>query len=70
MGSLFSRSWTKVLSKKDAFICMVGLDAAGKKTILDQLKKELNAKATVKTVNNVLVLEDKDLCFTVWDVGG
>ena len=70
MGSFFSRLWTKLLGKKDVRILMVGLDAAGKTTILYQLKMGETVK-TIPTIGfNVETLEYKNLNFTVWDVGG
>jgi len=49
---------------------MVGLDAAGKTTILYQLKMGETVK-TIPTIGfNVETLEYKNLNFTVWDVGG
>jgi GTPase SAR1 family protein len=38
MGNLLSSVWAKLVSKKDMRILMVGLDAAGKTTILYKLK--------------------------------
>ena len=38
MGNLFSQVWARLVSKKDMRILMVGLDAAGKTTILYKLK--------------------------------
>jgi GTPase SAR1 family protein len=38
MGNLFSSIWARLVSKKDMRILMVGLDAAGKTTILYKLK--------------------------------
>jgi GTPase SAR1 family protein len=38
MGHLFSQVWARLVSKKDMRILMVGLDAAGKTTILYKLK--------------------------------
>ena len=70
MGFLFSRIWDKLLGKKDVRILMVGLDAAGKTTILYQLKMGETVK-TIPTIGfNVETLEYKNLNFTVWDVGG
>ncbi len=49
---------------------MVGLDAAGKTTILYQLKMNETVK-TIPTIGfNVETLDYKGLNFTVWDVGG
>ncbi len=49
---------------------MVGLDAAGKTTILYKLKLGENV-TTIPTIGfNVETLEYKNVSFTVWDVGG
>ena len=70
MGFLFSKIWTKLLGKKDVRILMVGLDAAGKTTILYQLKMGETVK-TIPTIGfNVETLDYKNLNFTMWDVGG
>ena len=70
MGFLFSKLWTRLLGKKDVRILMVGLDAAGKTTILYQLKMGETVK-TIPTIGfNVETLDYKNLNFTVWDVGG
>ena len=70
MGFFFSRLWTKLLGKKDVRILMVGLDAAGKTTILYQLKMGETVK-TIPTIGfNVETFDYKGLNFTVWDVGG
>lgn len=70
MGFLFSKVWNKLLAKRDVRMLMVGLDAAGKTTILYQLKMNDNVK-TIPTIGfNVETLDYKGLNFTVWDVGG
>ena len=70
MGFFFSKVWTKLLGKKDVRILMVGLDAAGKTTILYQLKMGETVK-TIPTIGfNVETLDYKGLNFTVWDVVG
>ena len=70
MGFFFSSLWKKLLGKKDVRILMVGLDAAGKTTILYQLKMGETVK-TIPTIGfNVETLDYKGLNFTVWDVGG
>ena len=70
MGSFFSKIWTDIVGKKDVRILMVGLDAAGKTTILYQLKMSETVK-TIPTIGfNVETLDYKGLNFTVWDVGG
>eukprot|EP01044_Picomonas_judraskeda_P032226 COSAG03_NODE_12368_length_550_cov_1.141907_1_plen_146_part_10 len=48
----------------------VGLDAAGKTTVLYQLKLG-EVVTTIPTIGfNVETVEHKNLTFTVWDVGG
>lgn len=70
MGFFFSKVWSKLTSKKDVRMLMVGLDAAGKTTILYQLKMNETVK-TIPTIGfNVETLDYKGLNFTVWDVGG
>merc|ERR1719468_533052 len=56
--------------KQDMRILMVGLDAAGKTTILYRFKLG-EVVTTIPTIGfNVETLEYKNLSFTVWDVGG
>ena len=70
MGFLFTKLWTKLIGTKDVRILMVGLDAAGKTTILYQLRMGETIK-TIPTIGfNVETLEYKGVNFTVWDVGG
>jgi small GTP-binding protein len=71
MGFFLSKVWNKLLlRKKEVRILMVGLDAAGKTTILYQLKMGEIVK-TIPTIGfNVETIEYKGLSFTVWDVGG
>lgn len=56
---------------RDARILMVGLDAAGKTTILYKLKLN-ETVTTIPTIgfNVETVSPSKNLTFTVWDVGG
>jgi len=69
MGNVLS--WFDGLfAKKNATILMVGLDAAGKTTILHKLKLN-EVKETVPTIGfNVDTVEYKNVKFHVWDVGG
>merc|ERR1712098_484454 len=56
--------------KKEMRILMVGLDAAGKTTILYKLKLG-EIVTTIPTIGfNVETVEYKNISFTVWDVGG
>ncbi|CAF0965571.1 unnamed protein product [Adineta ricciae] len=59
MGLTFSSLFQQLFGKKQMRILMVGLDAAGKTTILYKLKLG-EIVTTIPTIGN----------FTVWDVGG
>lgn len=66
LSSLFD-SW---FSKKEMRILMVGLDAAGKTTILYKLKLG-EVVSSVPTIGfNVEKVQYKNISFTVWDIGG
>ncbi|CAM9517217.1 unnamed protein product [Chrysoparadoxa australica] len=70
MGITFSRLWDRMFGKKEMRILMVGLDAAGKTTILYKLKLG-EVVTTIPTIGfNVETVEYKNISFTVWDVGG
>ncbi|XP_065166117.1 ADP ribosylation factor 4 [Atheta coriaria] len=70
MGLTISSVLTKLFGKKQMRILMVGLDAAGKTTILYKLKLG-EIVTTIPTIGfNVETVEYKNICFTVWDVGG
>merc|ERR1712066_1040500 len=59
-----------MFSNQEMRILMVGLDAAGKTTILYRLKLG-EVMTTIPTVGfNVEQVEYKNINFTVWDVGG
>lgn len=64
------KTFRAVVGKKDMRILMVGLDGAGKTTILYQLKLGEVVK-TIPTVGfNVENVQYKNINFDVWDVGG
>eukprot|EP00475_Leptophrys_vorax_P019479 TRINITY_DN2662_c0_g1_i3.p1 TRINITY_DN2662_c0_g1~~TRINITY_DN2662_c0_g1_i3.p1 ORF type:complete len:184 (+),score=32.41 TRINITY_DN2662_c0_g1_i3:172-723(+) len=70
MGLSLSKIFAQWLGKRDLRILMVGLDAAGKTTILYKLKLGENV-TTIPTIGfNVETVEFKNISFTVWDVGG
>jgi len=70
MGKFFSKMFDKLVGKKEMRILMVGLDAAGKTTILYKLKLG-EVVTTIPTIGfNVETVEYKNISFTVWDVGG
>jgi len=68
MGGFFSKI-TSFFDKK-ANILMLGLDNAGKTTILYQLKLNKSAN-TIPTIGfNVETVQYRSLNLTIWDVGG
>ncbi|CAL9159956.1 unnamed protein product, partial [Musa hybrid cultivar] len=70
MGLTFTRLFSRLFAKKEMRILMVGLDAAGKTTILYKLKLG-EIVTTIPTIGfNVETVEYKNISFTVWDVGG
>lgn len=70
MGNSFGKLWSRMFGKKEMRILMVGLDAAGKTTILYKLKLG-EVVTTIPTIGfNVETVEYKNISFTVWDVGG
>ncbi|ETO03070.1 hypothetical protein RFI_34341 [Reticulomyxa filosa] len=69
MGSIFTKLFSG-WGKSEKRILMVGLDAAGKTTILYKLKLG-EVVTTIPTIGfNVETVEYKNISFTVWDVGG
>eukprot|EP00658_Telonema_sp_P-2_P030369 TRINITY_DN22947_c0_g1_i1.p1 TRINITY_DN22947_c0_g1~~TRINITY_DN22947_c0_g1_i1.p1 ORF type:complete len:185 (+),score=59.99 TRINITY_DN22947_c0_g1_i1:290-844(+) len=73
MGNFFKKM-AKVLDgfggSQKRRVVMVGLDAAGKTTLLYKLKLN-EAVRTIPTIGfNVETVEFKQVTFTVWDVGG
>lgn len=70
MGLSLSRLFSRLFGKREMRILMVGLDAAGKTTILYKLKLG-EVVTTIPTIGfNVETVEFKNISFTVWDVGG
>ncbi|XP_057976234.1 ADP-ribosylation factor 1-like [Malania oleifera] len=70
MGLMISRLLKAMFAKREMRILMVGLDAAGKTTILYKLKLG-EVVTTIPTIGfNVETVEYKNVSFTVWDVGG
>eukprot|EP01103_Thecamoeba_quadrilineata_P010435 TRINITY_DN2253_c2_g1_i1.p1 TRINITY_DN2253_c2_g1~~TRINITY_DN2253_c2_g1_i1.p1 ORF type:complete len:177 (-),score=38.86 TRINITY_DN2253_c2_g1_i1:39-569(-) len=67
MGSIFSKLFG---GNKERRILMIGLDAAGKTTILYKLKLG-EVVTTIPTIGfNVETVQYKKINFTVWDIGG
>jgi len=70
MGLAFTKIWQRFAGKQEMRILMVGLDAAGKTTILYRLRLG-EVVTTIPTIGfNVETVEYNNLSFTVWDVGG
>ncbi|CAM0144531.1 unnamed protein product [Urochloa decumbens] len=70
MGRLLGLSY-RLTKRLEARILMLGLDAAGKTTILYRLKTGEVASTTIATVGfNIETIEYKNISFTFWDVGG
>lgn len=69
MGQYLARI-SAIFNKIDARIVMVGLDAAGKTTVLYKLKLN-DVVTTIPTIGfNVERVEYKNLKMTIWDIGG
>ncbi|KAK8968363.1 ADP-ribosylation factor 2 [Platanthera guangdongensis] len=70
MGLALSRLVKMMFVRQEIRILMVGLDAAGKTTILYKLKLG-EVITTIPTIGfNVETVDYKNVSFTVWDVGG
>ncbi|XP_059393643.1 ADP-ribosylation factor 4-like [Carassius carassius] len=70
MGVFFSNLFSRLFEKKEMRLLMVGLDAAGKTTVLYKLKLG-EVVTTIPTIGfNVETVEYRNISFTVWDVGG
>lgn len=65
MGLAFTKLWSRMFGKQEMRILMVGLDAAGKTTILYKLKLG-EVVTTIPTIGfNVETVEYKNISFTV-----
>lgn len=70
MGNFFRNLFEKKLPKRQCKIVMLGLDGAGKTTILYSLKLG-DVLMTIPTIGfNVEEVHFKTIQFMVWDVGG
>nr|XP_045060021.2 ADP-ribosylation factor 4-like [Desmodus rotundus] len=70
MGLTISSLFSRLFGKKQMRILMVRLHVAGKTTILYKLKLG-EIVTTIPTIGfNVETVDYKNICFTVWDVGG
>ncbi|KAL0232605.1 hypothetical protein GEMRC1_011352 [Eukaryota sp. GEM-RC1] len=70
MGSLFSKVFSRLFSQEEVRFLLVGLDSAGKTTILYRLRDN-ETYDTIPTIGfNVEELKFRNLNFTCYDVGG
>lgn len=70
MGQVFRKLFDNIFGNKEMRVVMLGLDAAGKTTILYKLHIG-EVLSTVPTIGfNVEKVQYKNVQFTVWDVGG
>ena len=70
MGFIFSKLFSKLFGSKEYRLLILGLDNAGKTTILYQMQLG-ELKVTVPTLGfNVETVKYENLNFRVWDLGG
>eukprot|EP00055_Hartaetosiga_balthica_P008509 m.31945 g.31945 ORF g.31945 m.31945 type:complete len:182 (-) comp6347_c2_seq1:80-625(-) len=70
MGGLFSSMFASLFGEKERRILILGLDGAGKTTILYRLQVG-EVVSTIPTIGfNVETVTYKNLKFQVWDLGG
>ncbi|EFA79574.1 ARF-like protein [Heterostelium album PN500] len=70
VGNLFSSLFFKLFGNKDVRILILGLDSAGKTTILYKLQCG-EVLTTIPTIGfNVETVNYKNIRFQVWDLGG
>ncbi|XP_061952131.1 ADP-ribosylation factor 1-like isoform X2 [Populus nigra] len=70
MGILFSKMFSSVFGNKEARILVLGLDNAGKTTILYRLQMG-EVVSTIPTIGfNVETVQYNNIKFQVWDLGG
>eukprot|EP00039_Didymoeca_costata_P000438 m.45543 g.45543 ORF g.45543 m.45543 type:complete len:180 (-) comp10261_c0_seq1:1534-2073(-) len=70
MGGFMGKMLRIFIRNKEMRILMLGLDAAGKTTILYRLKLGQPVKTTPTVGFNVETVTFKNIKFNVWDVGG
>ncbi|EAS34690.3 ADP-ribosylation factor 6 [Coccidioides immitis RS] len=70
MGGQVSKLMGKIFGSKEMRLLMLGLDAAGKTTILYKLKLNQDVTAIPTVGFNVESVTYKNVKFNVWDVGG
>ena len=70
MGFIFSKIFSALFGKKEVRLLILGLDNAGKTTVLYQIQFG-ESKVTVPTLGfNVETVKYQNLTFQMWDLGG
>ena len=70
MGFIFSKIFSKLFGKKEVRLLILGLDNAGKTTVLYQMQFG-ESKVTVPTLGfNVETVVYENITFNMWDLGG
>eukprot|EP00823_Brevimastigomonas_motovehiculus_P006065 TRINITY_DN4772_c0_g1_i1.p1 TRINITY_DN4772_c0_g1~~TRINITY_DN4772_c0_g1_i1.p1 ORF type:complete len:184 (+),score=35.54 TRINITY_DN4772_c0_g1_i1:50-601(+) len=71
MGSLISRIFGSLFNNKEVRVLVLGLDNAGKTTILYKLHSPNRVIRTMPTIGfNVETVVYSNINFSVWDIGG
>jgi small GTP-binding protein len=70
MGIFFTKVLERIIGKTEKRILMLGLDAAGKTTILYKLKLGEVILSPPTIGFNMESVEYKNIKFQVWDIGG
>eukprot|EP00184_Porphyridium_aerugineum_P001663 CAMPEP_0184694058 /NCGR_PEP_ID=MMETSP0313-20130426/2122_1 /TAXON_ID=2792 /ORGANISM="Porphyridium aerugineum, Strain SAG 1380-2" /LENGTH=172 /DNA_ID=CAMNT_0027152277 /DNA_START=224 /DNA_END=739 /DNA_ORIENTATION=- len=70
MGNLFSSLFGSLFGNREVRILMLGLDNAGKTSILYRLKDGVHIKSVPTIGFNVETLEFNNITMQVWDLGG
>lgn len=70
MGAFLSLLWDRVFGAEELKVCIIGLDNAGKTTLLYQMHLG-EVVATQPTIgSNVELVEHKNVKLQAWDLGG
>ncbi|KAG0380874.1 hypothetical protein BGX24_003735 [Mortierella sp. AD032] len=70
MGIVLTKLWRKLISKEEVKIVIVGLDNAGKTTVLYKLLLNEVVVTTPTIGSNVEEITYKNIKFLMWDIGG
>ncbi|CAD7956371.1 unnamed protein product [Amoebophrya sp. A120] len=70
MGLVFSSLFRQLFGQREVRILILGLDNAGKTTILYRLKVDQVVSTTPTIGFNVETVQYKNISFQVWDLGG